>query len=235
MVLAFLLATAWVYRSTARAGADRLPGGKLIDVLISRRHGIASMVGSLVFLNTPMAIVSVIAPTAQPVFALVDKVRQLVSAGLSTVVVVLQGWVPRGGEGKLVKRGRVALGATCVLAVAFCAIFLPAAPHLMRWLGDGQIAVPQRLVVLIALVIAIDLFVSVLEYAVVAAFGRLEIVTRATAASIIAMLPGVTIGTVYFGATGAIVGTLFGLMVRMTIYLASARRVTANHSYTTFE
>ena len=235
MVLAFLLATAWVYRSTARAGADRLPGGTLIEVLISHRHGVASMVGQLFFLNAPMAIVSVIAPTAQPVYALVDRVRQLVSAGLSTLVVVLQGWVPRGGEGVLVKRGHVALGATCVFGVAFCAIFVPAAPHLMQWLGDGQIAVPQRMVVLITLVIAIDLFSSVLEYAVLAAFGRLEIVTRATAASIIAMLPGVMIGTAYFGAIGAIVGSIFGLIVRMTIDLAGARRISAARSYTTSE
>ena len=233
MVLAFLLATAWVYRSTARAGAERLPGCKLIEVLNSHRHGVASMVGTFLFLNTPLAIVSVIAPTAQPVYALIDKVRQLVCAGINPVVLVLQGWVPGGGDGKLVQRGRVALGVTCLFAVAFCALFLPAAPHLMRWLSDGQIAVPQPLVVLTALVIAIDLFYGVLENAVLAAFGRLEIVTRATAASLIAMLPGVMIGTVDFGAIGAIVGTVFGQIVRVTIDLAGAHRITTDRSYTT--
>jgi len=235
MALAFLLATAWVYRSTTRRGADRLPGGNLIEVLISRRHGIASVAGYFVFLNTPLAIVSVIAPTVQPVFALVDRVRQMVEAGLNSVVLVLQGWVPRGGEDKLVRRGRVALGVICVFAVAFCALFLPAAPYLMRWLSHGQIAVPELLVVLIAVVIAIDLFIWVLENAVIAAFGRLEIVSRATVASLIVMLPLVIIGTVHFGATGAIVGTVFGLMVRMTIDLAGARRMATDRSYITFK
>jgi hypothetical protein len=230
MALAFLLATAWVYRSTTRRGADRLPGGKLIEVLISRRHGIASVAGYFVFLNTPLAIVSVIAPTAQPVFALVDRVRQLVEAGLNPVVLVLQGWVPRGGEGKLVKRGGVALGATCGIAVAFCAVFVPTAPYLMRFLSDGQIAVPEALVILIALVIAIDLFIWVLENAVIAAFGRLEIVTRATILSLIAMPPLVIIGTIYFGASGALVGTVLGLMVRMTVDLAGARGITRDRS-----
>jgi O-antigen/teichoic acid export membrane protein len=236
MMLAFLLATAWVYRSTARAGADRLPGGKLIEVLNSHRHGVASMVGTFVFLSTPMAIVSVVAPTAQPVFALVDKVRQLVGAGLNPLVLVLQGWVPRGGDSNLGKRGRVALGATSLVAVAFSAVFLPAAPYLMRWLSAGQIAVPEPLLVLAAVVIAIGLHYGVLENAVLAAFDRLDIVTRATAASIIAMLPAVMIGTIHFGAIGAIVGTIFGQIVRIIVDLAGARRINTSRSYiTTFK
>jgi hypothetical protein len=213
-----------------------MPSGKLIEVLHSHRHGVASMVGSYLFLNAPMAIVSVIAPAAQPVYALADRVRQLICAGLNPVVLVLQGWVPRGGEDKLIKRGRVALGATCIFSVVFCAMFLPAAPDLMRWLGDGQIAVPEPLVVLTAVVIAIDLFWGVLENAVLAALGRLDIVTRASAASFIAMLPIVVFGTVYFGAIGAFVGTIVGQIVRMTFDLAGARRITTVHSYiTTFK
>ncbi|WP_347688131.1 hypothetical protein [Mycobacterium sp. B14F4] len=179
-----------------------------------------------------MAIVSVIAPTAQPVYALADKVRQLICAGLNPVVLVLQGWVPRGGEDRIAKRGRAALGATCLFGIFFCALFLPAAPHLMRWLSDGQIAVPEALVVLTALVIALDLFWGVLENAVIAAFGRLDIVTRSTAASFVLMLPGVTLGTVYFGVVGAIVGTVVGQIVRITVDLAGAHRLSPGRSYT---
>jgi hypothetical protein len=230
MVLAFLLATAWVYRSTAQAGAERLPGGKLIEVLHSHRHGVASMVGSYLFLNTPMAIVSIIAPTVQPVYALADRVRQLICAGLNPVVLVLQGWVPRGGEAKLVTRGRLALGATAAMAVMFCALFLPVAPDLMRWLSDGQISVPEALIALTAVVIGIDLFWGVLENAVLAAFGRLDIVTKASAASFIVMLPVVVIGTIHFGAIGAFAGTIIGQIVRMAFDLAGARRMTADRS-----
>ena len=154
------------------------------------------MVRSQLFLTAPLAIVSVISPTAQPVFALVDKVRQLVSAGLNPIVVVLQGWVPRGAEGALGKRSRVALAATSAFAVVLCGIFVPAAPTLMHRLGDGQIAVPQSMVVLAALIIAIDLFNSVLAYAVIASLGRLEIVTKATVASIIAMCPSWLLGRI---------------------------------------
>jgi hypothetical protein len=222
MVVAFLLVTTWVYRSTARAGAARLPGTKLTTVLASRRDGIASMVGSQLFLSAPLAIVSVILPTVQPVFALADKLRQLISAGLNPVVVVLQGWVPRGADPAHGNRSRAALVATGVFAVVFGGAFPAAAPTLIHWLGNGQITVPQSMVFLAGLTIAIDLFSSVLAFAVLASLGHLAIVTRATAASIIAMLPVVIIGTLHFGAVGALVGTVFGLLVRVTIELFGA-------------
>ncbi len=226
MVAAFLLATTWVYRSTEQARSERLPGSRLTELLTSRSHGIASIVGSQLFLSAPLAIVSVISPSAQPVFALVDKVRQLISAGLNPVVVVLQGWVPRGGEDAHRQRSRIALGATCVFAVVFCGIFLAAAPSVMHWLGNGQIAVPEIMVILTALVIAIGLLDSVLAYAVIASLGRIEIATKATAASIAVMLPVVTVGTLHFGATGALVGMIFGLLTRVAIELTGASRST---------
>jgi hypothetical protein len=222
MVAGFAIVTAWIYRSAARAGVERLPAERLTQVLASRRHGIASMVGSQVFMSAPLAIVSVIAPAAQPLFALADKVRQLVSVGFSPVVVVLQGWVPRGDEGTPEKRSRTALIATIAIAVLFSVAFLPIAPTLVHRLGDGQIAVPQGVLVLTALVISVDLFNSVLAYAVITTLGRLEIVTLATAAGIAVMLPLTVVGTIHFGAIGALIAIVAGLLVRIAIELFGA-------------
>jgi O-antigen/teichoic acid export membrane protein len=146
---------------------------------------------------------------------------------MNPVVVVLQGWVPRGAETGHAKRGRIALGATCAFGVLFGIVFVPAAPFLMHWLGDGQISVPRSMVVVAGVLIAIALFDSVLAYAVLASFDRVDIVTRATAASIIAMLPVVAIGTLHFGVIGALVGTVFGLLVRVVIELTVVARETA--------
>jgi len=224
MFVAFILVTIWVHRSTAKAGAVRLTRDKLSNVLASHRHGIASIIGAQLFLSAPLAIVSVLAPSAQPVFALVDKVRQLVSAGLNPVVTVFQGWVPRGTRSGNSKRSRVALAVTCVVAAAVCGLFVAAGPTLLHWLGDGQIAVPEIMIILAALVTAIGLFDSVLAYAVLASFGRLQIAARTTAISIIVMLPIVTIGTLHFGAVGALAGTVFGLLVRVAVELICAAR-----------
>lgn len=228
MVAAFCLVTTWVFRSTAHdGGAGQPPRSKLKKVLVSRRHGILSLVGSQMFLSAPLAIVSVVAPASLPVFALADKVRQLVGAGLSPVLVVLQGWVPRGAESENVRRGRLALGATIVFGLVFLVVFLTLAPLLMHWLGNGQIAAPQSLQVAVALVIVIGFFDSVLAYAVIVAIGSITSVARATAFSIAAMLPCVVVGAMLCGALGAMIGTVIGLAVRVGIELASIGPVLA--------
>ncbi|MBE1547965.1 hypothetical protein GGC64_001973 [Mycobacterium sp. OAS707] len=222
MITAFLVVTIWVYRSAGQAGVDRTPREKLARVLASRRHGIASMVGTQVFFSLPLAIISVFSPAAQPVFALADRVRQLVSAGFSPVVVVYQGWVPSGADHGVEKRSRTALIATFALAVLFASMFLPIGPTLMHQLGAGQIAVPQSVLILTALVISFDLFNSVLAFAVMPSLDRLEIVTRATATSVLVMLPITLVGTLRFGATGALAGVICGLVVRIAIEIAGA-------------
>ena len=155
----------------------------------------------------------------------------LVTAGLNPVIVVLQGWVPRGGEGELIKRSRIALNASLVFAVAFCVVFVPTAPYLMSWLSDGQIHVPMSMVILTALVTGIAIFWGAIENAVLSAFDRLDIVSRASAVSLVAMPPLVIVGTVYFGAVGALTGVIIGLVVRMAIDLAGAHRIARDRRY----
>lgn len=221
MILAFSLVTAWVLRTTTRKPMEPSDSRKLGALLVGRRHGILSLVGSQLFLSAPLAIVSLWAPASLPVFALADKVRQLVGAGLSPVLVVLQGWVPRGARSENVRRGRVALIATCTFGLFFLVVFVVVAPTLMHWLGNGQIPVPHGVQLAVALVIVVGFFDSVLAYAVIAAIGHLTSVAKATAVSIASMLPAVIAGAALYGALGAMLGTVLGLLVRVGIELAS--------------
>jgi hypothetical protein len=218
MVAAFTFVTLWVRRRTAAAPRSG-PSRPLTEVLVSRRHGLASIVGSQLFLSAPLAVISVLAPGTQPVFALIDKVRQLISAGLNPMVAFLQGWVPRGSSDMHVGRGRTALIATSIFAAVFGGAFYLVGPDLVHWLGNGQIAVPGNLIALTAAMISLGLIDSVLAYAVLASQGRLRLTARATTISIVVMLPAVTAGAYYFGAAGALSGALVGLMTRLGIEL----------------
>lgn len=221
MFIAFVLITGWVHRSTASAARSR-PVRKLSEILDSRRHGLASIVGSQIFLSAPLVIVSLVAPSTQPVFALIDKVRQLVSAGLNPVVAFLQGWVPRGARQMHIERGRKALVSTAVFSILFSAAFYVAAPELLRWLGNDQIHAPRLLIALTAVMIGLGVLDSVLAYAVLAAQGQLRLAARATGLSIVVMIPLVTAGAIYFGEAGALIGALASLLCRMGIELRGA-------------
>lgn len=217
MLTGLAAVTAWVYRSSSRSGAVNLPKVGLGSLLKARRDGVLSIVGAPVFFAAPLAIVSLVAPQSLPVFALADKARQLVSSGLGPLVTFLQGWVPRGNGQAVLRRGRSAMVFTTAAGLVLCLISVPLGPILMHWMGAGKVAVPAGAVILTALNIAIDLLNSVLAYSVIAALGGLRIVSRATVVSLALMVPTVYLGTQHFGVIGALAGTLFGLVTRVSI------------------
>jgi thiamine transporter ThiT len=73
------------------------------------------------------------------------------------------------------------------------------------------------------LTVAVDLFNSVLVFAVIAALGPLRIVTRATAISVVVMLVVTTVGALRFGPAGALAGLLTGLIARVALELRALR------------
>jgi hypothetical protein len=220
MVVGFLLVTRWAYRSALRSGAVKVRRTKLLELLVDRRHGIIPQAGANLFYILPFVVVALVAPTFQPIFALVDRTRLLFSTGLSPFVAFFQGWVARAGPSAIQRRSRIALATTFAIGIAVCASFIVVGPYLMQWMGDGKILVPITLVYLTGLFVAIDLFHSVLAYVAIASMGCLGVVSRATAASVVLMLPLVFFGTLEHQATGAIAGMVIALMIRIVIEIA---------------
>lgn len=226
MILGFCAVTVWVFKSTSRVECEqRARTSTLIELLVLQRNGIASMAASQIGMSAPFGLVALMCPSALPAYALVDRIRQLLSSGLNPVVVVFQGWVPRGAGSRDRDRSKTALTVAGVLAVVVTAASFAAGPALTRWLGDGQIFVPVLLILLISLVIGLDLFNSVLAYAVMAAAGRVGYVARATTISICVSIPVAVLGVYSMGAVGAIAGIFCGLLVRVSIELFHSHRL----------
>lgn len=215
MLIAFLMVTAWVYYSTKGDQAERPPRRSLAAVFANQGHGVVSATTSGLYLAMPLAIVSIVAPAAQPEFALADRLKNQVLASLGPFVTVLQGWVPRDtGEGRK-KRARVAVVASCAIAGVLPIGFVFVAPSLFHWLGDGQIMVTFSVTILVAVLTAVAVVDQVLSKAVLASFDELKIITQATAWSAMVGLPLVLIGSLQQGAAGAFAGAIAGIFLRI--------------------
>ncbi|TQK30591.1 hypothetical protein [Arthrobacter sp. SLBN-53] len=224
MVIGLIFVSLWVRHSTSSEARSAPPKKPLREILASRRHGIVSMVISQLFLTAPFVIIAVAAPWAQATYALVDKIRQLVSAGLNPIVVVFQGWVPRAADSALPSRSRTALAVTAGLAVAIGMTLIVCSPTLANWLSDRQIDISTSMGFLTACIIAVDLFNSVLAYAVITSFNRVNIVSSATLVSFVALLPTAIYGALQGGAEGVQVAVLCGLVLRVMMLLARISR-----------
>ncbi|TFC30332.1 hypothetical protein E3O53_02680 [Cryobacterium sp. TMT2-18-3] len=230
MVTAFVASTIWILQPWRLRRLRSLPRRRIGMVLSSQRLGVTSTVLSSLYTSTPIVIVSLIAPGAQPVYAVVEKVQRQVIVGLGPFVTILQGWVPKARRQDLVRRVRTGLVAAVVFAVALAGLMLAVAPELVRWLGGGQIKPSFVTLILMALITGVSLIEAVVSKACLAALRRLDVVTRATAIGTLVGLPCVAIGAVSWGAEGALCGIFAGLSLRLLLELMGMRRAIAQRS-----
>ena len=224
MIAGFAMSTAWVFRSTAREGAERVRPRSLRVVLSSHWHGVATHFAMATCAAAPLMIVSTVAPAVQPAFALADKVQTQTNVGLGPARAVLQGWVPRATGSARARRARTALLVSAGFAIAVGAGMVALAPGLMRWLGNGQISLSWAVVFLVAACCALTFFVRSFELVALAPFERLDVAARAIIANSIVGLPTVALGAVFLGTIGALGGVLVGLLMCVLIEYAEYAR-----------
>ncbi|WP_411721956.1 lipopolysaccharide biosynthesis protein [Mycetocola sp.] len=224
MLAAFVVCSVWIFRSAGVPKSHRLRHRPTRHVLVSQGLGVSSTLLSAGYIAAPLLIVSAVAPLVLPVYAIVDKVQRQVSVALNPFVTVFQGWVPRASGVLLASRVLKTLALSAVFSLALGAAMLVAAPQFILWLGGAQIHPSYLTLVLMALFVALNLFESVVSKAVLVAINRMSVVAKATLVGSILGLPLVAIGSVLFGAAGALAGILIGLVLRLGVELVAVVR-----------
>jgi hypothetical protein len=228
LVLGSACATLKILSFTANAGASPRPKRSLSQLLAAQRDSLSSTVGAAVYNALPLSIVSVVAPASQPVFALADKMLKQFSSATYPLVTAIQGWVPRAPMGPArVHRARIAIVASCGISVVLAVGTAMFGGQLLAWMGNGQIATPNTVIVLVAAWLALGIVDGVLAQAVLSSLGMVKAAVRATYISAAVGLPLVILGAIYFGAVGALGGVLAGFVVRIVIELFDLKKTMA--------
>lgn len=233
LVAAFVCSTLWILLGL-RPHRDLAPRpARLSRVLAEQRHGMGSALGSAVYIALPLVVVTVVAPAAQPVFALVDKLQRQVSVALQPVITVAQGWVPRRDVAQSAARARTALAVGAAAASVIGLVVVLTGGPALRWLGGGEIAVMPLAVVLMALFVAVNFFESLVAKALLPSLGRLRIGAHATVVSTFVVVPLVALGAALWGAVGALTAVVLGLVTRGAVEaVAASRTIRATHAVT---
>ncbi|MCR2823965.1 hypothetical protein [Microbacterium sp. zg.Y909] len=225
MLMAFVCSGVWVLATTWSSRAASPPAATVFTVLARQRHGLATALGSAVYIAAPLVIVSLVAPFAQPVFALVDKLQRQVSVALVPLVTVVQGWVPQRQSSDGAQRARQALTVGGVAAVVLGAGVVVLGPFVLQWLGQGRIVVGAAVVALMGVYVAVNFFESLVAKAVLASLGRVRVAGQATMISAAIGLPLVAVGAMVWGTIGALIAVVLGLVARTAVEVVAAGRV----------
>lgn len=219
MLVGFAATSWWVLRHRA---PGLVPARSVREVITAQRHGVGSGAGTAAYAALPLVLISLMTPTIQPSYALVDKLQRQLSVALGPVVSVVQGYVPRPDPALTIRRSRHALVGGAGFSLLLAAAVLFAAPWLLGWLGAGQVQPPYAVMVLMAGFVGLNVWESILARAVLASFDRLDAVARGTLISAAIGLPLVTVGALVFGLIGAFSGLLIGLAARAAYELVVA-------------
>jgi O-antigen/teichoic acid export membrane protein len=224
MVAGFLVSSVWILHNTR---GPRSPNRRrnLFAILRSNWHGNASAAGIASYNAAPLIVVSIVAPSAIPVFALVDKVRTQILIAAMPAVTVLQGWAPRAKSAQRIRRANLALIGSAFFSLFLVVSTFSLSPALISWLSQGKIVLAPAVLGVLALVVGLAFFESVLERVVLATFDSLRSASVAIVAGLLFALPFVAVGASAIGVLGALGGVLSGTVLVLAIELSAWRRL----------
>lgn len=222
LAAAFLASSVWILHFLGFRPGKVEPLPKTVALLKQYGGGVASSLGSQLFTVLPLVIVTIVAPLAQPVFALVDKLYRQVLVALLPIVSVLQGWVPRGEDpAERVRRMMWwTVGMSTVIGIGTVVV----GPWILHYLGAQTVTPTMLDIALLAVLLAVTFYVAVLGHAVLGTYRELRALAWSTLTGTVIGMPAVAVGAWFFGVPGALSGMLFGMSIRLVIKLVVTRR-----------
>lgn len=222
LVAAFACSSIWILRHLKYRSSQAPALPSMGALLRQYGNGVASSIGSSLYAALPLAIVAMVAPSAQPMFALVDKLQRQVVVAIYPIISVLQGWVPRAANPAPRAKKVIIAGAGLSIVIALGTWAFGG--WLMHLLGRGQLNPPNEVVAMMGVVLGLNFYVATLGHAVLATYKQMRALAISTAVGTVIAMPLVAVGAWYAGTFGALAAMAFGLLVRMTIKLGVSRR-----------
>jgi O-antigen/teichoic acid export membrane protein len=215
LLLGTAMSTWWIVRHLRRAGAEWPTVPSIRRLLADHGHGVASTLGSGLYSTLPLVVVTLVAPAAQPIYALVDKLHSQILVGLFPAISVMQGWVPRAKDPARRARTVMLLGLGLSAAIGVFAALV--GPWLLHFFGGQRLVPTEAVIAMMALGLGLHFYVETLGHAVLATYRRLRVLTWSILIATLVALPLVAFGALQAGALGALVAVNVGYAIRLAI------------------
>jgi O-antigen/teichoic acid export membrane protein len=191
-----------ILRRTAVPVVLDLHLGRALRRLGGQRHGVITAATSSLYVNTPLIVLSALAPQGVPVYALADRFFKYGLTVLGPVVQVLQGSIPHPDpqirDARVRATARFApLGGLIVAGAAAVAI-----PPASRLFSFGEIAIDYHLSVPVALIFGGVATSQAIGLACLIPIGRGRSLATSTVLGALLGIPLILLGATQSGAVG---------------------------------
>ena len=224
-------AGAAIYVLTRRAdgrmrGAASVP---TLDLIRSQFAGVSSTLSASVWTAMPLILVQALAPSAAPVYAMVDRFMKYGVLALAPVLQAVQGWVPEAGTGQVRARAlqavRISMAVGSAGGVLLAALATPASAVLTL----GEATMPWLISVICGAAFLGECVAQIVGLSSLVALGGGRQLAVSSFASAILGVPLMALLIALWGLTGAAVGLLLVASGLAVYRVAHARRLAVAH------
>lgn len=208
-------------RAVTRFGFRRL-------LLIVRAQGTAlrGRAASALYIALPTALISVVDPSAVPVFSAAERLQRMFLTLLQSVPNSMLTWASRPGSA-LERRIRIsrAVLVNAVLGVVAGASFAWSAPAVSAVLFSGAASVPPPLAGACGLVIALTCASRGTGSIALVAMGKVPVVSNSAVLAALVGIPGILVLGSMLGALGGVLGEVLAESVALTYQVMTLARM----------
>lgn len=172
-----------------------------LGTLGAQRHGITTAGAAALYVNLPLILVAVVAPSATALYAIADKFQKLTVTAFTPMLQVAQGFVGAVVD-EVAQRVRRVTRITVLVGIGIGGAFAGLLPLAAQVFSTGTVAVPFSVSIPLGLATAAICVSAVMGLACLAVLGRMRIVAASTIAGACIGVPLVLLAGHLFGAMG---------------------------------
>lgn len=181
-------ASAWSLRTT-------------LETLGSQRDGITTAGAAALYVNLPLILIAVVAPSATALYAIADKFQKLTVTAFTPLLQVAQGFVGAVGE-EVAHRVRRVTRITGIVGIGIGGAFAGLLPRAAEVFSTGTVSVPFSVSIPLGLATAAICMSAVMGLACLAVLGRMRVVATSTVVGALVGVPLLLLAGRLFGAEG---------------------------------
>ncbi|MHA7262563.1 polysaccharide biosynthesis protein [Arthrobacter sp. TMN-37] len=166
-----------------------------------QRHGVIAAAAGSINSNGPLIAVTIIVPSLQEPYALMDRLFRYAIAGFGPVLQVIQGWIPEGG--KDLQDGRIKLVGSLapLLGVAGGCVLAAVAPWAALVLSRNSISVEYALTIPFGVIFAAVVVAQIIGLACLIPINKGAELARSSVAGACATIPLIVLFGPLYGIT----------------------------------
>lgn len=198
---------------------------RLVKVIAAQSTALGGRALSAIYMSLPVTLVSLVAPSAVPVFSAIERLQRIYLQILAAAPNVMQKWVGQSqGSRRRYRRAAKSVTYNALIGLFAGVAFTLVAPIMSSVIFASSIRIPAEYAAISGILIFVVCTSRASGSIALVALGRIKVIMISAAAGAAVGVPGILVGTYLLNVPGALIGEVVAEIVVLLIQLIELRK-----------